>query len=91
MGRRTYDAFAPVWPTRTGDPYSAHINGMPKYVVSSTLRDPEWAGTTVIGGDPVAEIARLKEQPGKDIVQYGGPCPRRRGPLFVSPPVAGCR
>ena len=71
MGRRTYEGFAPVWPTRSGDPYSDHINGMAKYVVSSTLRDPEWTGTTVIGGDPVAEITRLKEQPGKDIVQYG--------------------
>jgi dihydrofolate reductase len=44
---------------------------MPKYVVSSTLTDPEWANTTVIGGDPVAAVRRLKEAPGKDIVQYG--------------------
>ena len=71
MGRRTYEGFAPVWPTRSGDPYSDHINTMPKYVVSSTLRDPEWTNTTVLGGDPVEEIRRLKEQPGKDIVQYG--------------------
>ena len=42
MGRRTYEGFAPVWPTRSGDPYSDHINSMGKYVVSSTLRDPEW-------------------------------------------------
>jgi dihydrofolate reductase len=71
MGRRTYEGFAPVWPTRSGDPYSDHINTMRKYVVSSTLRDPEWANTTVIDGDPVEEIGRLKEQPGKDMVQYG--------------------
>jgi dihydrofolate reductase len=71
MGRGTYDGFAPVWPTRSGDPYSDHINAMAKYAVSSTLRDPEWTNTTVIAGDPVAEIARLKEQPGRDIVQYG--------------------
>jgi dihydrofolate reductase len=71
MGRRTYDGFAPVWPTRSGDPYSDHINSMPKYVVSSTLKDPEWANTTVISGDPVEELRRLKEEPGKDIVQYG--------------------
>jgi dihydrofolate reductase len=44
---------------------------MTKYVVSSTLREPEWNNTTVISGDPVAEIGRLKRQPGKDIVQYG--------------------
>jgi dihydrofolate reductase len=42
MGRRTYEGFAPVWPTRSGDPYSDRINSMPKYVVSSTLKDPEW-------------------------------------------------
>ena len=71
MGRRTYDGFAPVWPTRSGDPVSDHINSMPKYVVSSTLTDPEWNNTAVISGDPVAELKRLKEAPGKNIIQYG--------------------
>lgn len=71
MGRRTYEGFAPVWPTRSGDPYSDHINTMDKYVASSTVRDPEWTNTTVIAGDPVEAIAALKEQPGKDIVQFG--------------------
>lgn len=71
MGRRTYEAFAPVWPTRSGDAFSDHINSMAKYVVSSTLTDPEWNNTTVVSGDPLAEIKRLKEAPGKDIVQYG--------------------
>src|SRR5215213_6514193 len=49
MGRRTYDGFAPVWQTRSGDPLSDRMNTMPKYVVSTTLRDPDWANTTVIG------------------------------------------
>jgi dihydrofolate reductase len=71
MGRRTYEVFAPVWPTRSGDPASDHINAMRKYVVSSTLTDPEWNNTSVISGDPVPEIRRMKEAPGKDIVQYG--------------------
>jgi dihydrofolate reductase len=71
MGRRTYEGFAPVWPTRSGDAYSDRINSMRKYVVSSTLRDPEWNNTTVIDGDPIATIGRLKEEPGDDIVQYG--------------------
>ena len=71
MGRRTYDGFAPVWPTRSGDPYSDHINAMPKYVVSTTLKDPEWTNTRVIDGDVAGEITRLKKAPGKDIVQYG--------------------
>jgi len=70
MGRRTYEGFAPVWPTRS-DVYSDHINAMPKYVVSSTLTDPEWNNTSVIAGDPVAALERLKAAPGKDIVQYG--------------------
>jgi dihydrofolate reductase len=71
MGRHTYDGFAPVWPTRAGDPLSDHINAMPKYVASTTLKDPEWNNTHVIDGDVVAEVGRLKEAPGKDIVQYG--------------------
>ncbi|HEX4520265.1 MAG TPA: dihydrofolate reductase family protein [Gaiellaceae bacterium] len=71
MGRATYDGFAPVWPTRSGDPYSDHINTMTKYVVSSTLRGPEWNNTKVISEDSIEAIRQLKEQPGKDIVQYG--------------------
>jgi len=71
MGRRTYEAFAPAWSARSGDSYSDRINAMPKYVVSSTLQHPSWANTTVIAGDVVGEIAGMKRQPGKDIVQYG--------------------
>jgi dihydrofolate reductase len=71
MGRRTYDGFAPVWPTRSGDPVSDQINGMPKYVVSTTLKNPEWNNTHVIDGDVAGEITRLKQAPGKNIVQYG--------------------
>jgi dihydrofolate reductase len=71
MGRRTYEGFAPVWPTRSGDPLSDQINAMPKYVVSTTLENPEWNNTEVIDGDVVAAITRLKRAPGKDIVQYG--------------------
>ena len=71
MGRHTYDGFAPVWPTRSGDPVSDQINAMPKYVVSTTLKDPEWNNTQVIDGDVVAAITQLKKAPGKNIVQYG--------------------
>ena len=71
MGRRTYEGFAAAWPTRSGDPSSDRINSIRKYVVSSTLRDPEWNNTTVIDGDPVETIRKLKQEPGKDIVQYG--------------------
>jgi dihydrofolate reductase len=71
MGRRTYEGFASAWPTRSGDVYSDRINAMEKFVVSSTLRNPSWNNTTVIARDLVAEVTRLKRQPGKDIVQYG--------------------
>lgn len=77
MGRRTYEGFAPVWPTRSGDAYSDHINDMPKCVVSTTLEDPEWNNTRVVAGDVVAELSALKSSPGKDIIQYGfGPVSR---------------
>jgi dihydrofolate reductase len=50
VGRRTYEGFAPVWPTRSGDPVSDQINAMAKYVVSTTLKDPQWNNTHVIDG-----------------------------------------
>jgi dihydrofolate reductase len=71
MGRRTYEGFAPVWPTRSGDPVSDQFNAMPKYVVSTTLKDPEWNNTQVIDGDVAGAIMRLREAPGENIVQYG--------------------
>jgi dihydrofolate reductase len=71
MGGLTYPGMAEAWMPRSGDPYSDRINSMAKYVVSSTLHDPKWSNTTVISTDPVAEIRRLKDQPGQDIVQYG--------------------
>jgi len=71
MGRRTYEGFAPVWPTLPSNPVSDRINSMSKYVVSTTLTDSQWTNTTVISADPIEEIRRLKEADGKDIVQYG--------------------
>jgi dihydrofolate reductase len=71
MGRRTYEGMAPVWTTMSGDAYSDHINAMEKWVVSTTLTDPQWNNTDVISEDVVEELRRRKEQPGKDIVQYG--------------------
>jgi dihydrofolate reductase len=70
MGRRTYEGFAPVWSTQSGDPYSDKINAMEKLVASTTLSDPEWSNTTVVAEDLVGEVARRKES-GGDIVQYG--------------------
>jgi dihydrofolate reductase len=71
LGRRTYDVFAPVWPTRSGDDVSDRINSMTKYVVSSTMDKADWTNTTVVSGDVVDTMRRLKEQPGQNIGQYG--------------------
>jgi len=71
MGRRTYEGFAPVWPTRSGDPASDHINAMPKYVVSSTLRDPEWNNTTVLSGDLADEVSKVRESTSGDVYVHG--------------------
>ena len=71
MGRRTYDSFAPAWQPRSGDPLSDRMNAIAKYVVSTTLEDPDWNNTTVISGDVAAQIRELKMRPGQDIVQYG--------------------
>jgi dihydrofolate reductase len=62
LGRRTYDSFAKAWPEREGE-FADKFNQMPKYVVSSTLKDPDWTNTTVLDGDrAVEEVRRLKEQ-----------------------------
>jgi len=68
MGRGTYDAYAAVWPSRS-DEYSDRINAMPKYVASTTLNAPEWENTTVIGGDLLAEAARLRRD--HDVLMHG--------------------
>ena len=55
LGRKTYEGFAAAWPSREGD-FADKFNTMPKYVVSSTLGDPEWTNTTVLKGDPVEAV-----------------------------------
>ncbi|HVX30317.1 MAG TPA: dihydrofolate reductase family protein [Nitrolancea sp.] len=71
MGRLTYESFAPVWMSLSGDPLSDRMNAITKYVVSTTLTDPEWANTTVVDHDPVGFVRDLKQQPGANIAQYG--------------------
>jgi dihydrofolate reductase len=61
IGRRTYESFAGAWPSREG-PFAEKFNTMPKYVVSSTLENPEWNNTTVVKGDVVEETSKLKEK-----------------------------
>jgi dihydrofolate reductase len=72
LGRVTYDAFAPVWPLFEGE-FADKFNTMPKYVISSTLKDPEWINTTVLRGEVVDEVTRLKQQYDGDIVVHGSP------------------
>ncbi|CAN5534271.1 dihydrofolate reductase family protein [soil metagenome] len=76
LGRVTYQDWAPYWPTSTNEPYASHINNTPKYVVSTTLDQVEWgqwAKPTLLKGNLVQEIAKLKQQPGKNIGVAGSP------------------
>jgi dihydrofolate reductase len=61
LGRRSYDWFANRWPARSGE-LADRLNTMPKYVVSSTLEDARWPNSTVLKGDVVSEVAKLKQQ-----------------------------
>ncbi len=70
MGKKTYEFFAMVWPTREGKD-ADRINNMPKYVASRTLKEPLTWNATLIKGDVVEAIKKLKQEPGKDLLQYG--------------------
>jgi dihydrofolate reductase len=71
LGRVTYEGFANAWPSREGE-FADKFNSMPKYVVSSTLKDPEWTNTTVLEGELTEEVPKLKEKHSGDIVVHGG-------------------
>ena len=73
LGRVTYEEWAPYWPTSTDEPYASHINNTPKYVVSTTLDKVEWKNSTLIKANLAQEIAKLKQQPGKNIGVAGSP------------------
>src|SRR3954470_3151608 len=70
LGRRTYEGFADAWPKRDGE-FADKFNGMPKYVVSSTLSDPEWTNTTVIDGDLAAAVAEVRDAHDGMVVVHG--------------------
>jgi dihydrofolate reductase len=70
LGRLTYDGFAEAWPSRDG-PFADKINNGAKYVVSNTLTDPEWQNTTVISGDVVEGVAKLKDETDGNILVAG--------------------
>ena len=91
LGRRSYEWLAARWPSRSGE-LADRLNSLPKYVVSSTLEDPDWNNSTVLKGDVVNEVLRLKQKVNGDILVYAsgrrpsgppalttrGSCSRRR-------------
>jgi dihydrofolate reductase len=72
LGRVTYEGFAEAWPSREGE-FADKFNTMPKYVVSSTLEEPEWNNSTVLKGDVADEVGKLKQEQEGDIVVHGSP------------------
>lgn len=72
FGRRTYEDFYKVWPNRTDNPFTEVLNNAPKYVASTTLKEPlPWGNSTLLEGDAADAVAELKEGPGKDLVILG--------------------
>src|SRR5947199_2035621 len=71
LGRETYEGFADAWPSREGE-FADKFNNMPKYVVSSTLENPEWTNSTVIdGSDLPAAVSKIKGENDGDVVVHG--------------------
>ncbi|MBV8990989.1 MAG: dihydrofolate reductase family protein [Solirubrobacterales bacterium] len=70
LGRRTYEGFAEAWPSRDGE-FADKFNSMPKYVISSTLENPAWNNTTVVGTEVAAAVERIKGEVDDDILVNG--------------------
>lgn len=70
MGRGTYELFAATWPGQAGG-FADRMNGIRKYVFSSTLPSADWNNSTLVRGDAVAEVTRLKQQDGRELAVYG--------------------
>jgi dihydrofolate reductase len=71
MGRVTYEEMSTAWPGSTSD-FARPMNEIPKVVFSTTLQHADWEDTTIASGDLAEEIGRLKAEPGKDLIAYGG-------------------
>jgi dihydrofolate reductase len=72
LGRKTYEGFAQAWPSREGtDDYADRMNGLPKYVVSTTLEKVEWKNSSLIKGNIAQEASKLKQQPGQNLLIFG--------------------
>jgi dihydrofolate reductase len=70
LGRRTYEGFAQAWPERDGE-FADKFNSMPKYVVSATVSDPDWNNSTVLEGDVVEAVSKLRSERDGNIVVHG--------------------
>jgi dihydrofolate reductase len=70
LGRRTYEFLAARWPGRSGD-LADRLNDMPKYVVSSTMKDPGWNNSTILAGDVMQEVSKLKQELDGELVVAG--------------------
>jgi dihydrofolate reductase len=70
LGRITYEGFAEAWPSREGE-FADKFNNMPKYVVSSTLTEPSWNNTTVLSGDLVEEVSKVRDAASGDVCVHG--------------------
>jgi dihydrofolate reductase len=73
LGRKTYEIFSAHWPnvTAADDPIASKLNALPKYVASATLDSVDWHNASLLGGDVVAEVARLKDRPGNELQVHG--------------------
>jgi dihydrofolate reductase len=71
LGRQTFEDFRGYWPQHTDEPAGAYLDQVQKYVVSSSMTDPQWRNSTVLSGDPVDEVRRLKDSDGRDIMLTG--------------------
>ena len=71
LGRQTFEDFRGHWPQHTDEPAGAYLDQVQKYVVSSTMTDPQWRNSTILSGDPVEEVRRLKSSEGGDITLSG--------------------
>ncbi|WP_132994255.1 dihydrofolate reductase family protein [Gordonia zhaorongruii] len=73
LGRRTFESFRGYWPAQTDDETGVtnQLNQVAKYVATSTLTDPGWVNSTILTGDVIDEVGRIKQQPGRDMVATG--------------------
>ena len=71
LGRQTFEDFRGYWPQHTDEPAGAYLDQVQKYVISATMTDPKWQNSTVLSGDPVDEVRRLKNSEGRDLMITG--------------------